>query len=92
MSQNKIKFCVYCRNIELQTRDNKACLICETDHEMLTCEWLQMLDIVHSFTLYFQEQLVKVCRLFKDSLDHPYEYIFYIFRWLKVKPIVEKMD
>lgn len=55
MSHNNVKFCVYCRNknhnffvcsglkernSELKRKGDKSCIICETDHDMSTCECL----------------------------------------------------
>lgn len=94
----KIKFCSNCRHethnvseckelekkisAKVQKKNDKSCIMCGSDHEMITCGYIQALDVAHSFTVKNRQRLFKLCSYLQEVVDRPRDYILYSFTWL----------
>ncbi|BFZ10329.1 hypothetical protein BsWGS_13368 [Bradybaena similaris] len=104
--ETKIQFCVYCRRDthnftvckELKStsaerkRKNKTCLMCESDHEMLACEFIQALDVAHSVNTHDRQKLFEVCPYLEEIARRPTNYILFKFAWYNQEKNVRNMD
>ncbi|BFZ02574.1 hypothetical protein BsWGS_05613 [Bradybaena similaris] len=98
--------CVYCRrvthfvsdcsalkekSVELK-RTGGACLICETNHDMPTCEWLQILSTVDSLTSFSRARLDVLTKVFDNYLHNKYKFSTVEFAWANIKSVVANID
>ncbi|BFZ10050.1 hypothetical protein BsWGS_13089 [Bradybaena similaris] len=104
--ETKIQFCVYCRRDthnfteckQLKStsaerkRKNKTCLMCECDHEMLICEFIQALDVAHSVNTHDRQKLFEVCPYLEEIVRRPTNYILFKFAWYNQEKNVRNMD
>lgn len=74
----------------LKIKDDKAGLVCGSGHEMITCKWVQALDVAHPLTPEHQKTLFKLCPYLRNSVDHPEHYVSLCFTWIELKHTIDR--
>ncbi|BFZ00796.1 hypothetical protein BsWGS_03835 [Bradybaena similaris] len=98
--------CVYCHHAphwvsecrimiedsEYILKEDNACSFCAREHDMKTCKWIALLDIVRSLSAEHQEKVVAWCPFLKTTDDTDNKYHFFEFSWQKLEPVITVMN
>ncbi|BFZ22820.1 hypothetical protein BsWGS_25859 [Bradybaena similaris] len=98
-AQDEINWCVFCRDTNHtypeckilkrtsaeDNEDKQGCIMCSSNHELLTCDWLKILHTVHSLTKESQEKVSDLCPVIKNVVDHPETPFYCKFSWCYIQ-------